>query len=306
MPVLGQRVTLVWPDERPPGDAMTRGWDDVSSAYATTFAPLCAGAFPALELELTDWAARGAAGSAAKPGLTGGAVLDVGIGTGEWAARLLCAGARVTGVDPDPGMVRLTAETAPVASLAVAGLPDLPYSDGAFDVVTANFVVNHVPDPRAGVRELARVTRVGGIVACTIWPTGATLQSQLWSRVVQEVGALVPPGATLPPERDFPRTSAGLADLLAGAGLADVRARTTEWDFRSDPDVIWRGASAGIGGMGAVLLAQDEPTRSRMREAYLRLIDEHVRDGELILPTRAVLATGTRPRHWAANTPSVG
>ena len=56
----------------------------------------------------------------------------------------------------------------------------LPFADGTFHAVTANFVVNHVPDPRGAVRDLARVLRPGGRVAMTIWPAEPP-SGQRWS-----------------------------------------------------------------------------------------------------------------------------
>ncbi len=51
-----------------------------------------------------------------------------------------------------------------------AALPELPMTDGAFDAVAANFVINHVGRPSDSVAELARVTRSGGLIAMTVWP----------------------------------------------------------------------------------------------------------------------------------------
>ena len=38
----------------------------------------------------------------------------------------------------------------------------LPFGDGAFDLVTCQTVLIHVPDPRAVIREMIRVLRPGG------------------------------------------------------------------------------------------------------------------------------------------------
>ncbi|HAM25846.1 MAG TPA: SAM-dependent methyltransferase, partial [Microbacteriaceae bacterium] len=66
----------------------------------------------------------------------------------------------------------------------VAGeLPNLPYPDGTFDAGTANFVINHTNDPRASVRELARVLAPGGTAAITIWPASVSPMNALWNEV---------------------------------------------------------------------------------------------------------------------------
>lgn len=49
----------------------------------------------------------------------------------------------------------------------VCDLSDMPVEDGRFDRVLCNQVLEHVPDPRAVVRELARVTKDDGEILCT-------------------------------------------------------------------------------------------------------------------------------------------
>ena len=139
-------------------------------------------------------------------------------------------------------------------------------------MVLASFVVNHVPDPRAAVRELARVAAPGGRVGVTIWPSGQNAQSRFWAAVLAESGAVVPPSVGLPADLDFPRTREGLAGLLAGAGLRDVDARPLAWVHRTAPDALWRGAAAGVGGIGTVVTSQSDEVRDAMRSAYDRLV----------------------------------
>jgi SAM-dependent methyltransferase len=258
------------------------GWSGVAEAYAATFARLCAGTLePVLaEAGLPDPAVR--------------RVLDLGTGTGALAARALALGAAVTAVDPDPEMLALAASTAPTATTLMAGLPDLPLPDAAFDAVLANFVVNHLPDPRAGLREMARVAAPGARVVATIWPSGANVQSRLWDAVIEAAGAVRPPGAGLPPSLDFPRTADGLAGLFRGAGLDDVRSRPLRWMHRTEPDALWRGAAAGVGGIGTLVTSQTPEVRERMRAAYDERVADLVEDGSLRLDTEAVLAVGTR------------
>jgi SAM-dependent methyltransferase len=44
----------------------------------------------------------------------------------------------------------------------------LPYSDGAFDVVIASEILEHVPEDRGAIAELVRVLRPGGSLAITV------------------------------------------------------------------------------------------------------------------------------------------
>lgn len=255
-----------------------RNWSGLGQAYADTFAHLCAGTIPALLEETSP--------------TSGDDVVEVGCGTGLLAQRLEQTGARVVLTEPDEDMRALTA--ARLGHVPVdAGLPDLPFDDASFDVVLANFVVNHVGDPRAGVRELTRVARPGGRVAFTVWPSTPTAQGTLFKDVLEHAEATPPTFDVLPPELDFERSADGCTDLLRDAGLDDLRVREVPCSWRIRPDDFWRGLEAGIGGIGKALLQQDEPTRRRMRAAYDELSAPLLDGEELVLPSTALLAVGT-------------
>lgn len=254
----------------------TPRWSGVAEAYAASFESLCAGAQPFLVEHLGD--------------LTGRSFLDVGSGTGTFAVRAAEAGARVVATDPDDDMLRIARSRTPVP-LVAAALPQLPFAPAAFDVVVANFVVNHLADPRAGVRELARVAR--GAVATTIWPATPSARVTLLSDVVARARAIAPPGQRLAPERDFPRTARGLADLFAGAGLSDVESREVRWTWTTPAESLWHGVTAGIAVVGRTYGGAPPEVRAAMRAAYDDLTGPMTGpDGLLHLPEKAILAIG--------------
>lgn len=260
------------------------GWTDVADVYAETFALLCAGTFADVL----------AGGGIYEASTIPRRVLDVGTGTGALAALATEAGAEVTAVDPDPEMLRIAERTAPNARHHQAGLPDLPFSDDSFDAVLANFVVNHLQDPRGGMVEIARVAAPGALIAVTIWPSGQNAQSRMWAEVIEASGAIPPPSVRLPEDKDFRRTLDGLSDLLASAGLRDIQARSLRWTHRAETDSLWRGAAAGIGGIGKTVTSQSPEVRAKMKSEYDRLVVDLTDSGRLRLDTEAVLAVGTK------------
>lgn len=256
-----------------------RHWSGLAEAYATTFAHLCGAAIPALLAH-------------AQPG-PGHEVLEVGSGSGLLSARLDATGARVTAVEPDPDMLRVSADVLPPSVRRVRGaLPHLPVREESFDLVVSNFVVNHVGDPRAGVRALARP---GGRVLLTIWPGRPQRQAELFGQALERAGGTPLPPDLLPPELDFARSVDGLTELCTEAGLAPLVGEEVDCVWRIAPEDFWRGLLAGIGRIGEALLHQSPAVQRRMREEYDALSRSLLEDGSLVLTNQAVLVVARRP-----------
>ncbi len=98
-------------------------------------------------------------------------VLSVGCGPGDvWAdvPDRVPDGWSVTLSDFSPGMVADARDAAGAGyAFAVADAANLPFRDGAFDAVTANHMLYHVPDRDAAIADLRRVLRPGGRLYAT-------------------------------------------------------------------------------------------------------------------------------------------
>lgn len=102
----------------------------------------------------------------------GGKVLEVGVGTGI-SLPDYGPSCRVTGIDISEDMLARARERVErqrltnVAGIMVGDAEALDFTDGAFDVVVAQYVVTAVANPERALDEFARVCRPGGEIIIT-------------------------------------------------------------------------------------------------------------------------------------------
>ncbi len=152
----------------------------------------------------------------------GDRLLDLGAGGGRHAFEAMRLGAVVTAVDADAAEVKDTAammvavvtEAEPGSGMgtgtaAVGDALGLPFPDGSFDRVIAAEVLEHIPEDRSAIAELARVLCPGGTMAVTVprW------YPELVNWVLSEDYHLVPGGHC----RIYRRST--LVERLSAAGL---------------------------------------------------------------------------------------
>jgi demethylmenaquinone methyltransferase/2-methoxy-6-polyprenyl-1,4-benzoquinol methylase len=181
-------------------------------------------------------------------------VLDLCCGTGDLALALACVGpARIIGADFSHSMlVRARAKSAkrqrvpshsgltappPMAFLEADAL-GLPFADASFDLVTAAFGFRNLANYEAGLREIQRVLKPGGIIAIlefTEPPAGmlGSLYRWYFCEVLPKIGGLIsgdPAAYTYLPKsvaRFFRPLE--LASLMTALGYQSVDYRT--WTF---------------------------------------------------------------------------
>ncbi|GCD88984.1 class I SAM-dependent methyltransferase [Nocardioides sp. LS1] len=198
-----------------------------------------------------------------RPGQT---VLDVGCGPGILTRPLvdLLGADHVVAVDPSPSFVAATADRFPGVRVAEAGAESLPLDDGEVDHALAQLVVHFMTDPVAGLAEMARVTRPGGVVAASVWDHGGG-RGPL-STFFEAVQSLDPDN---PGERDYAGVNAGhLGELLRAAGLG--RVEETRHDVErhyDDVDAWWAPYTLGVGPAGAYVAGLDDDGKEALLEA---------------------------------------
>jgi SAM-dependent methyltransferase len=177
--------------------------------------------------------------------------------------------AAVSAIDPSPSFVAAVRARFPEVDARSGVAEDLPFADDSFDCALAQLVVHFMADPVWGLREMARVTRPGGVVAACVWDyaggTGAV--STFW-RAVRDLDPQVRDESALAGARE-----GHLAELGESAGLADIESSrlTVHVPFATFEE-WWEPYTLGVGPAGAYVAQLDEAGLDVLRGRCLELL----------------------------------
>jgi SAM-dependent methyltransferase len=232
--------------------------------------------FPEFEAQLIDWP-------------TDARVLECGCGTGRfWDAPSPPRSLRITVTDLSAGMVDEAVQRAMGMGFAdvtgqVCDVQRLPFGDGTFDVVIANHMLYHVPNPDQAVRELARVLHPDGVA---LVGTNASGHMREMTEVREAaVGGVI---------HDELNTVFGL-----DTGEARLRPafRTITWHaYRNDLVVDDPAAVVAY----ALSIPPLESADVAQREALTAAVQRRFVDGPMVIRTRAGVFVCKRPATAAA------
>ncbi len=198
----------------------------------------------------------------------------------SWASWSLGSGSdRVAAVDPSGALRRHSPSALPGVDVRVAAAERLPFADDEFDAALAQLVVHFMSDPVAGLSEMARVTRTGGVVAACVWdhasdhgPLGV-----FWAAARD----LDPASTTSRGSRACARGTC--AELLEDTGRAGASIEEATLIVRVEQPTFhewWEPFTRGVGPAGAYVASLDErdrrgPPRAVPDRAAERAIHDH-------------------------------
>lgn len=215
-------------------------------------------------------------------------VLDVGSGPGALVAELVrrLVPTDVAAIDPSEPFVAAVHARYPGVDARLAAAEALPFSDDTFDAALAQLVVHFMTDPVQGLKEMARVTRPGGVVAASVWDHGQGRgpHGPFWTAALE-----------LDPEAVDQSRLAGarpghLVELFEAAGIGDVTGSElhASRDFAGFDD-WWGPFTEGVGQATAYLARLDPERREAMRARCRALLPT----GSFTLTAVAWAARGT-------------
>ncbi|MEU0880249.1 class I SAM-dependent methyltransferase [Lentzea sp. NPDC005914] len=166
--------------------------------------------------------------------------LDVGGGTGELTRAVAVQLGGCTAVEPHTDRATRLRETGGDIEILPGSAESLPFDDGMFDVVLANWILPYVTDLEGAVREIARVTDLSHPEAKVVFIGGAPD-----NELVALLNETCVPVAGEPPD-DQGYLLAVAAEVLARNGFSRFTSYRTEAALHfpeSDPEERLRAAA---------------------------------------------------------------
>ena len=201
----------------------------------------------------------------------GTSLLDLGCGTGEFAAAAVARGARVVGLDIDPDAVKIASAAVGPARFEVGDVHDLGSATGLggpFAVVAAMQLLTHVANPLRVLREASRVAAPGGTVVASVWGREEECEVGLLG---QALARWLP--QRRPPSGRSPSGPPTLADpdrlrklaWLAGLAVVGVDEVVCPFDYPDEAALV-DPLLASMIGRTAVVRAGEDAVRAAVRE----------------------------------------
>lgn len=156
-------------------------------------------------------------------------MLDVGCSAGYVLEAGKSLGLEEMGLDYSQFAVALCRERGYRAE--VGSLERMPFPDNSFDVVTLKHTLEHIKDPLAGLREIQRVLRPGG-VALIVVPDANYFKISAWPRLAR---------AFRPEKRGWQHHT-----YFYGSNLVDACSRVGMTTLKRDKAVVRRRLAEGI------------------------------------------------------------
>ncbi len=149
----------------------------------------------------------------------------------------------VAGLDASEALIGIARERVPEGDFRTGEMETLPHADEAFDLVTGFSSFQFAADPAAALREAARVSRGGRVVAAVFGPP----EHSESSAYIRALGALLPPPPPGAPGPYALSPDGALEDLAARAGLVPLAVRDVDspWVYPDEATALRGLLSAG-------------------------------------------------------------
>lgn len=175
---------------------------------------------------------------------------DVGCGAGMAAWIAAHRGARVAGLDASARLLEIARERVTGGDFRQGDIEELPFENGAFDLVTGFNSFQYAGNPRTALAEARRICKPRGHVAVMVWGPPEGMQA---AAIVASLRPLLPPPPPGAPGPFALSDKKALTDLVASAGLHPVDIDDVEcvWRYPDLPQALRALGSSGVAAKAA-------------------------------------------------------
>lgn len=213
--------------------------------------------------------------------LRGKCLLDVGCGSGMFAAEAALHGATVAGLDASAPLLHIARARLPDGDFVQADMGTLPFADHSFDVVTGFNAFQFAASPAAALAEARRVLRAGGQLAVMAWAEPHEMPAASVITALRDLLPPPPPGTPGP----FALSQATALRRFAEAAGFDVASVADIDTGFSYPDM--QTALRGWNSSGVAARAMQAADEAAVTLAHQTALHPFLRaDGSLWLPAR--------------------
>ncbi len=221
--------------------------------------------------------------------------LDVGCGTGVVSEAIVAdANPRsLAGIDPAAPFIETARQRMPdfADGFLVGDAMRLPFADHSRDFTVSGLVLNFLPDRKAALQEMHRVTRPGGTVGLYLWDYREGMEpfARLWEAII----AVEPATRESEPYRKLAGMSLeSLEYLYAEAGLTGIETAVLNVPIQIESFAhYWNWIEGGQGSAPSFAMALDPASQKAVRQGLRTLVREN-EDGHLDLNARALAIRG--------------
>lgn len=229
-------------------------------------------------------------------------ILDVATGTGEpgLTAAKMSGSCKVIGADIAEHMVKIAREKARIMGLKnydahVSDETALSFDNNYFDAVVCRFGIMYFPDMLAGLREMSRVLKHGGILSLSAW---SEKEKNPWAttagKIVHDMLELPQPPADAPGifRCAQPKT---LTSLLTQTGMQNIKeVELTGAVIFDSAETYWEFITDVVAPIATALTKVDEATREGITHAVMSAARSRERDGKISFGWSTWVACGTK------------